>query len=94
MHLPVNNWNELDLSVRGAEYLLFQKNILGFNKPMRHSTYRIHDPTGIKPLNGSQVSLRHLKEHKLTHNFADTLNSLSACAVETKCNEQLFSNQT
>ena len=61
---------------------------------MRNITYRIHDPVGIKLLNRPQVSLIHLKKHKFRHNFADTLNPLSACALETKCNEQLFSTLT
>lgn len=71
--------------------LLFQKNILEFIKPIGNSTYRIHDPTRIKLLNRLQVDLNHLREHKFRHNFADTLNPLSACTIETKCGEQLFS---
>ena len=36
------------------------------------------------------VSFSHLREHKFKHNFADTLNPLCACALETECTEHFF----
>ena len=53
-----------------------------FIRPIENSTYRIHDPIGIKLLNRMRAAFSHLREHKFRHNFADTLNPLHACVLE------------
>ena len=39
-----------------------------------NSTLNVHNPHGIKLLTRLQVGLSHLHEHKLRHNFQDSLN--------------------
>ena len=46
------------------------------------STYRIHNPVGIRPLTRLRLVLRHLNKHKFRHNFANCVNPLSSCSIE------------
>ena len=81
----------MDSSRRCAEsHSLFRKKLLDCIKFVGNSTYRIHNPVGIKLLNRLRVGFSHLQEHNFRHNFADTLNNLCACALETECTEQFF----
>ena len=65
-------------------YVGFRKKLLSFIKPMENKTFSIYDPLGIKLLNRLRVDFSHLNEHKFRHNFADTLNPLCSCFLETK----------
>ena len=85
----VNNWIKLDPSRRCAEsHSLFRKKLV--IRPIGNSTYRIHNPTGIKLLIILRVGFSHLWEHKFRHKIADTLNPLCACALETECTKHFF----
>ena len=85
----VNKWKKLDPSIRCIEsHSLFRKKLLEFIRPIGNSTYRIHDPIGIKLLNRLRLSFSHLREHTIRHSFPDTLNPLCACALETECTQE------
>ena len=51
---------------------------------MENKTFSIYDPLGIKLFNRLRVDFSHLNEHKFRHNFADTLNPLCSCSLETE----------
>ena len=57
---------------------------------MENKTFSIYDPFGIKLLNRLSVDFSHLNEHKFRHNFADTLNPLCSCSLETESTAQFF----
>ena len=44
----------------------------------------MYDPLGIKLLTRLSVRFSHLSEHKFRHNFADSLNLLCSCSLETE----------
>ena len=81
----INEWNKLDPEIRRIDsYVGFRKKLLSFIKPMENKTFSIYDPLGIKLLNRLRVDFSHLNEHKFRHNFADTLNPLCLCSLETE----------
>ena len=45
------------------------------------------DPLGITLLPTLQLGFNHLHEHKLRHNFTDTVNPLCSCYLETESTE-------
>ena len=44
----------------------------------------IYDPFGVRLLNRLCLGFINLKEHKFRHNFADTLNPLCQCFLQTQ----------
>ena len=58
--------------------------LLNFIRPIRHSTHKISDPLGIKLLTRLRLGFSHLSEHKFRYNFADSLNMLCSCSLETE----------
>ena len=84
----ISEWNKLDPDVRNVEtYSLFRKNLLAFIRLIENSISSIYDPLGIKLLHRLQLSFSHLREHKFRHNFADTVNPLCSCYLETESTE-------
>ena len=69
----VREWNELDPELRKTNSIsLFKKGLLKskkFKKPIKHPTFDIFDPHGIKLLTRLRVNLRHIREHKFLNNF-------------------------
>ena len=63
---------------------MFRKRLLTFITPLRNYTYGIYDLHGVRLLNRLHLGFSHLREHKLRHNFADTLNPLCSCSLETE----------
>ena len=80
----IKEWIKLDSEIRNAEtYASFRKMLLNFIWPMGNSTYKIY-PLGIKLLTRLRLGFSHLSEHKFRHNFADPLNPLCFCSLETE----------
>ena len=50
--------------------------------------YGIYDPSEVKLINKLRLGFTHLREHKFRHNFADAVNPLCACFLETENTEQ------
>ena len=57
---------------------------------MENKAFSIYDLLGIKLLNRLIVDFSHLNEHKFRHNFADTLNPLCSCSLETESTAHFF----
>ena len=87
----VNKWNKLDSDIKNSDYyVIFRKKLLAFIGPVGNSMYGIDEPFGVKLINRLQLGLSHLQEHKFRHNFADTVNSLCSCTLETENAEHFF----
>ena len=79
----INKWNELDKEIKGAtSFFLFKASLLKTGRPHANSTYRIHDPIGIKLLMHLGLGLSHLNEHKFRHNFTACVNSLCSYSIK------------
>ena len=61
-----------------------------FIRPTGNSTYKVYDPLGIKLLTRLRLSFSHLSEHKFRYNFADSLNPLCSCSLETESTLHFF----
>ena len=81
----IKEWNKLDAEIRNAETCAsFRKMLL---KSIR--------PTGIKPLTILRLGFSYISDHKFRHNFADSLNPLCSCSLETESTLYLqFQNYT
>ena len=87
----VNEWNKLDSDIKNSDsYGTFRKKLLAFIRPVGDSMYGIYDPFGVKLINRLQLGFSHLQEHKFRHNFADTVNPLCSCTLETENTEHFF----
>ena len=87
----IKEWNKLDREIRNAETCAsFRKMLLNFIRPTRNSTYKIYHRLGIKLLTRLRLGFSHLSEHKFRHNFADSLNLLCSCSLETESTRHLF----
>ena len=84
--------NKLDPEIRNSEtYASFRKMLLNFIRPKWNSAYKIYHPLGIKLLlTRLRFGSSHLSEHKFRQNFADTLNPLCFCSLETESTLQFF----
>ena len=81
----IKEWNKLDSEIRNAKtYASFRKMLLNFIRPIGNSTHKIYDLLGIKLLTRLRLGFSHLSEHKFRHNFADSLNPLCSCSLETE----------
>ena len=52
--------------------------------------FLIRDATGLKLLTRLRLGLSHLREHKFSHNFQDTVNPLCSCSLELENVEHFF----
>ena len=87
----INEWNKLDPEIRRIDsYVGFRKKLPSFIKPTENKTFSIYDLLEIKLLNRLRVDFSHLIEHKFRHNFADTLNLLCSCSLETENTGHFF----
>ena len=63
----------------------FKKTILDFVRPKENSIYAIHGISGLKLIIILlRLNFSHLNEHKLQHNFKDTINPMCSCGFEPK----------
>ena len=81
------NWT---LILRSDSYEMFRKKLLAFIRPVRNSMDGIYDPFGVKLINRLRLGFSHLREHKFRYNFADTVNPLCSCTLETENTEHFF----
>ena len=87
----INEWNKLDPDIRNLDsHEMFRKKLLNFIRPSEKSIFNIYDPQGSKLLNRLRLGFSHLREHKFRHNFADTVNPLCSCALETESTDHFF----
>ena len=69
---------------------MFRKKLLTFIRPLENDTHEIYDQLGVRILNRMRLGFSHLREHTFRHNFADTLNPLCLCYLETEDTEHYF----
>ena len=87
----IKKWDKLDSEVRNADtYASFRKTLLNFLRPIGNSTYKIYDPVGIILLTRLRFGFSHLSNRKFRHNFADLLNPLCSCSLETESTLHFF----
>ena len=58
--------------------------LLNFLRLTGNSAYKIYDLLEVKLLTRLRLSFTHLSEHKFSYNFAESLNPLYFCSLETK----------
>ena len=69
---------------------MFRKKLLTFIRTLENDTYAIYDPLRVRLLNRLRLGFSHLREHKFRHNFAESLNPLRSCSLETEDAEHYF----
>ena len=57
---------------------------MAFIRPVGNSIYGIYDSFGIGLINRLRFGFSHLREHKFRNNFADIVNPLCSCTLETE----------
>ena len=83
--------NELDSDIKNIDsHAVFRKKLLTFIIPLGNDAYGIYGPLGVRLLNRLCLGFSHLRENKFRHNFADTLNQLCSCSLETEDTEHYF----
>ena len=87
----ITELDKLDSDIKNIDTLAtFRKKFLTFIRTLGNDTYGIYDPLGVRLLNRLRLGFSHLREHKFRHNFADTLNPLCSCSLETEDTEYYF----
>ena len=87
----IDEWNKLKDEIEGAtSFSLFKASLLKMGRPHANSTYRIHNPVGIRLLTCLRLGLSYLNEHKFRHNFADFVNPLCSCSVKPETTLHFF----
>ena len=91
MPFTLTEWNKLDSDIKNIDsHTMFSKKLLTSIRPLGNDTYGIYDPLVVILLNRLRLGFNHLREHKFGHNFADTLNPLCSCSLETEDTEYYF----
>ena len=87
----ITEWNKLDTDIKNIDsHAMFRKKLLTFIRPLENDLWWIYDPLGVRLLNRLRLGFSHLREHKFRNNFADTLNPLCSCCLETEDTEHYF----
>ena len=87
----VNEWNKLDFDIKNSDsYVIFHKKLLAFVRPVGNIICGIYNPFGVRLIIRLHLDFSHLREHKFTHNFADIVNPLRSCTLETEKAEHFF----
>ena len=87
----INEWNKLDPDIRNLDpHEMFRKKLLNFIRPSEKSIFNIHDPQGSKLINRLRLGFSHLREHNFRDNFADTVNPLCSCTLDTESTDHFF----
>ena len=81
----------MDTDIKNSDcHATFRKKLLNFIRPVENDTYGIYDPFGVRLLNRLRLGFSHLREHKFRRNFADILNPLCSCSLETEDKKHYF----
>ena len=69
---------------------MFCEELLTFIRPLENDTYGTYDPLAVRSLSRLRLGFSNLREYKFRHNFANTLNPLCLCSLETEDTEYHF----
>ena len=87
----ISEWNKLDEGIRKIDsFEIFKNSLLKIIRPAPNNVFLIRDATGLKLLTRLRLGLSHLREHKFSHNFQDTVNPLCSCSLELENVEHFF----
>ena len=87
----IKEWNNLSPEIRkSVSYEVFKNSLLKFIRPSPNSLFNVSDSLGIKLLTRLRLGLSHLREHKFSHNFQDTINPLCLCSLESESTTHFF----
>ena len=87
----ITEWDKLDSDIENIDiYAMFRKKLLTFIRPLENDTYGIYDPLDVRLLDRLRLGFSQLRKRKVRHNFADTLNPLCSCSLETEDAEHYF----
>ena len=87
----ISEWNKLDLRVQSSEsFSKFRSIFLKSFRSTPNSIFSVRDRLGLKLLTLLRLGLSHLREHKFSHNFKDTINPLCPCSLETESISHFF----
>ena len=79
------------METRNSEsYSIFKKSLLKFKRKILNSVFSVGGIYGIKLLTRLRVGLSHLRDHKFSHNFQDTINPLCFCSLEIESTSRFF----
>ena len=71
-------------------YAIFRKTLLAFIRTVGNIIYSVYNPFGVRLINSLRLGFTSLRDHKLRHNFVDTVNLLFSCTLETEETEYFF----
>ena len=78
----INEWNKLNDNLINENSIYKFKNYLTkFIKVKENSSFSISDPLGLKLLTRLRLNFSRLNEHKLRHNFRNTVNPMYSCGA-------------
>ena len=81
----------MDSDIKNIDsHAVFPKKLLIFIRPLGNDTYGNYDPLGVRSFKKLLLGFSHSREHKFRHYFADTLNPLCSCFLETEDTEHYF----
>ena len=86
----INEWNKPDEKIKGATSFFLKASLLKMGRPHANSTYRIHNPVGIRLLTRLRLGLSHLTEQKFRHNFPDCVTPLFSCSIKPETTLHFF----
>ena len=83
----VIEWSKADLNICNSESLTSFKVKFWILYFLPNIIFLCNNPKGIQPLTRLRLDLSHLREHKIKHNFQDTLIQICNCGkdIETSC---------
>ena len=82
--------NKLDPNIHSSSNCnIFRNALLKFVKPVERIIFNMNDPFGIEILARLKLRFSHICEHKIRHNFKDTLNILGSCSIEAETESPL-----
>ena len=74
--------NGITYRLRNAPSIsFFKQNILKFIRLGSNKVYNVHNPTEPKLLTSLHLGLSHLRAHKFSHSFSDSLDELCICGT-------------
>ena len=87
----VKCWNNIGPDFRNMEPLSkFKSEVLKIIRPVKNSTFNIHNPLGMKYIYQLRVGVSALSAHKKAHNFRDTSDDTCLCSIETRVNNSFL----
>ena len=87
----IGEWNKQNPKIQSSgSYNIFRKSTLNFFRSSASKVYNIIDVIDIKLITRLYLSFSHLREHKLKHNFQDTLNPLYSCSIGVESTSHYF----